>query len=57
MAGFRTSRYLVLIPLGREYLSTLRIEVGAVGRATSVGESAARVVIDGPVAYEVRLAI
>ena len=57
MAGFLTGGYLVLIPLGRKYPSTLRIKVGAVGCATPVSEPATRVVIYGPIAYEVRLAV
>ena len=57
LVDFLTSRYLVLIPLGREHTPTLRIEVGTVGRATPIGESATRVVIDVSVAYEIWLAV
>ena len=47
----------MLIPLGCEDTSALRIEVGTVGRATPVGERATRVVIDISVADEIRLAV
>lgn len=57
LVDFLTSRYLVLIPLGREHASTLRIKVGPVRRATPVGESATRVVIDVCVAYKIWLAV
>ena len=55
--AFLTSRYLIFIPLGREYTPTLRIKVGTVGRATPVREPATRVVVDVSVAHEVRLAV
>lgn len=55
--AFLTGGYLMLIPLGREYASALRIKVGAIGRATPVGESTTRVEIDASVADEVRLAV
>jgi len=47
----------VFVPLGREHTSTLRIEVGSVGRATPVGKRTARVGIDVCVANKVRLAV
>jgi len=47
----------MLIPLGRERTSTLRIKVGTIGCATPIGEPATRVVIDSPVADEIRLAV
>ena len=54
---YPTSGYLVLIPLCREYTSTLQIKVGTVGCTTPVGEPTTRVVIDVSVADEVRLAV
>ena len=47
----------MLVPLGREHTTTLRIKVGTVGCPTPVGERATRVVIHVSIADEVRLAV
>ena len=47
----------MFVPLGREHAATLRIKVGAVGRATPFSKSATRVGICISVANEVRLAV
>ena len=52
-----TCGYLVLIPLGCEHTTTLRIKIGTVGCSTPVSERTTRVVVDVSVTDEVWLAV